>query len=378
MGFESWIERTMIIERLCGVALYAIVLFWFYFLIKKANGYKTVKKYLNYYIVVLCLMAFFFIPPQTCDLFRWFDMSENWHFYSFYEFCNVKAFTSTSPIAYIFVYLCRLTGVDGILPASCAFVFFGNVFFVLKDLVKKHDALPKNIATSLLVIMSTGILMDAMGGVRCFPSLSILARCFYEEIYNDKAMIKTLPWEIVACLIHPMSIIVLAIRFFFLVFQKNNNIFIKFFNVLIAIIFCFFAIKYAPIYIGAALDKADSYISSSNGYTYKWGYVISIIIILQIFIVLLHYKKIKSCYIWNMCAFNSVLFLIEVLFSFEYSIFHRTTLFSAIMLSPLISKIDVLPGKGDTLRVKLEILSIVMLLVACVRGDLSAYKFFLL
>ena len=374
----SWIERTMIIERMLGVVLYAIVMFLFYFLLKKAKEYKYVKKYLNYYLFILCVMAFFFIPPQTCDLFRWYDMSRNWQYYSFYEFCKVKAFTSASPVAYIFVYLCRLTGVNGVIPASCAFVFFGNVFFILKDLAKKHTAVPGNIATALLVIMSTGIFMDAMGGVRCFPALSILGRCFYEEVYNEKSMLKTLPWEIIACLIHSMSIVVLAIRFVFLIFQKKNNTLGKLLNILIALFFCFFAIKYAHIYIGAALDKADSYINSSNSYTYKWGYIISVIIALQIFIVLFSFKKIKTFNIWNMCVFNLILFVIELVFAYEYNIFHRTTLFSTIMLAPLISKADVLEKQNNYLNVQLEALSIIMLLISCIRGDLSAYKFFLI
>ena len=135
----DFIQSTMLIERLIGVCTYILTLGYFFNKIKKASSVKIINKNLNYYLITLCLLAFFYIPGESADLTRWREMSEVWSNFDFEWFWEHRIQTSSVPAGYLLVYLCQSTGINGILPMICAFGFFGNIFHILKILKSVID-----------------------------------------------------------------------------------------------------------------------------------------------------------------------------------------------------------------------------------------------
>lgn len=374
---NNWMNETMLAERLIGVITYSIILFFVYVSLKNAKKYKQLQRILNIYLIVICILAFFYIPAKTADLTRWLEYSEKWRLMPFKEFYELHLEKNNVPVAYLLMYLCSLTGIDGTLPAICALIFFNNVFYILKDLYKKHNVSANGIASALLFIMSTGCFLEVISGVRCFVALSILARCFYNETINNKSIINNIIFCVIASLLHPMALIIYTIRLFLLLVQKSNSFIKKTFSICFVLIFCVLFFEYASPYIDTALDKASDYTSSNTAYSFIWEYIIGILSSIVYITVLYKYKKTKnSTEFDNIVIFNIVFLIICLVFSFEYNIFHRTITFLSIINTPIISKSYDL-AKNKNLYRFLTFFSCLILLLACTRGNLCGYKFLL-
>ena len=378
MNTLNWLNQTMLIERLVGVGVYAFFLMMTYFFLKSAKDYKSVCRTLNVYLILLCLLAFFYVPSTAADLYRWRFLSRNWPQMSFAEFYEVHLKSNTVPVAYLLIYLANLTGISGVLPAFCAFVFFLNVFHILKDLYKKHNISAPTLATALLLIMASGCFLEVISGVRCFMALSILSRCFYDEIINNKPIVKNLLWELIASLIHPMALVIFVIRLCFLLMQKSNSPIKKIMNIGVMLIAAFFAYQYGRGYIQAALNKAETYASSETAYSYIWEHIIGAILVVAFISILLYSRKDEKPIGFKSFILINILFVaIELIFVFEYNTFHRTITLSLITMIPVLAH-TINDGRNKGLRNFITVLSLLVLVVAAVRGNLCGYKFFLL
>lgn len=370
----------MLLERLVGVGCYFVVLLIMYNALKNAKNYRSVKQILNVYLLILCVMAFFYIPAESADLYRWRELSKGWYKLEFDKFADLM-WNSNTPMSYLMIYLCQFTGIKGVLPAVCSFIFFSNVFYVLKDLCKNHSVLPENIAVVLFFFMSSGCFLEAIAGVRCFVALSILSRCFYDEFVNEKSISKTIVFEIIAALMHTMALAILIIRLFFMLVQRSNTFLKRIANFFLSCVFIVLIYQYGRMYIEAASDKAEGYISADSTYSYLWEYIIGIATIFIIFIVMTCIKRKEiDKRVKNLYVFISIFVVICLLFSFfEYNIFHRLVCFVSILVLPLVSS-ALNDEKMNIHKVKntIYILSFIILVIACGRGNLCGYKFFLL
>ena len=124
----DFLQSTMLIERLFGVGAYVLALGYFYNQIRCSKDSRKIEKYLNHYLIVLCILAFFYVPGASADLSRWRAMAEPWKNADLMWFLENRVIVSTVPAGYLLVFLCQKTGIDGILPMFCAAGFFGNVF----------------------------------------------------------------------------------------------------------------------------------------------------------------------------------------------------------------------------------------------------------
>ena len=99
---------------------------------------------------------------------------------------------------------------------------------------------------------------------------------------------------------------------------------------------------------------------------------------------LLQYRKIKDEEgmqgLKPLAQFNAFMCVPEILFCFEYTIFHRFIMFSSIIIAPLMyAVLQYKLQKEDHRYVNfVRVLTLAILAVACVRGNLCGYKFFLL
>ena len=379
-ALSNWLGNTMIIERAVSCLVYVLALFIVVKWISKSNSYVTINRILNIYLVILTLMGFFFIPDSSKDLYRWLQLSHNWPQLSFLEFINNVAFKSTTPVAYIYIYLCRSTGVDGVLPALCSFLFHINIFSILKKTYKYCNVDGRSISVSLLYFMCMGRMLEAISGVRSMVAIAIIANCFIKEAFSEKLYIHTIIAEIVACLIHPLAIATYAIRLVFIVFQKSRSAIVKVITVYFAIACVLLFYRYGKFYIISTIDKAESYLSSEH-YYYIWEYVIAAIM----WSVSLFSLKTSKYYIMNHCnvslkniyTFSKILLFIDFFCIIQYSMFHRMVTFTCMIFMPLVAIAYEYAENRKYIRYIWLILYSVMLFVF-LRGDLCGYKFFVL
>lgn len=380
------LKTTMLIERLSGVFVYFIALLIMFLLLRKAATYEKFSKILNVYLAVLTVMAFFYIPESSADLSRWFSIGAEWVEWPFSRFFIHQILTQPTPVAYVLIYFCSFVGINGLLPAICSFIFHYNIFSIAKFLYKNKLGTAKTIALSLLFVMSMGRFLEAISGVRCLVALAILANCFIKEMFSENEadiFKKNIPFCLIAALMHLFAFAIYGLRilvFFFDIFVKkgidlSDKKKIKKYLLIAGAIFLVL-----HRYIFAIARKAVSYLFTSK-YYYFWEYLIAIIIFITIICVLVYLyknrKDIKMENILNLMKLNVVFIVIELLCCYQYSIFHRTVTFSAILMMPLITHFLNM-GEKNKRDMVIFIISMIILVLACARGDLCAYKFFLI
>ncbi len=369
---------TYVVERLTGVIVYAVLLGIMFLFLKRSKSHRSFKTILNTYLVLLCVMAFFYIPGPNADLYRWREITRNWHLVPFDTFWDNYIEHTAHPAAYLMMYLCSFTQTDGVLPALCALIFFGNTFAILKDLHKRHGRSADSLAYTLFLFMATGVFLEVISGVRCMVSLSILARCFYKELYNKRSILWNVPFWIIASLIHSMAVILVLVRLAFILFQERRILRLVL-NIVIAVVVAAVLSRYGGVYITAAFDKAEGYLQDSDAYSYVWEWVLGGILAAVLLAQLIRNYKYSHGLdgsrkiLW----FNALLMLIVVIFCTEYNTFHRMTTVSLLMSIPVVSMNLDLDAKVYK-KQNLFLISILILALACVRGNLCGYKFFIL
>lgn len=376
----DYLSRTMLIERLCGVGVYALALICTYYAMRGTRSYRKLCRILNTYLVILTVMGFFYIPAEAADIYRWRNISRNWHNLSLTEFFENYMVKTSYPMGMLMIYLCQKTEIKGVLPAVCAFLFHWNIFEILKMLCRKLGFTPRDLALPLLLFMSAGRFLEVISGIRCLVALSILARQVCEEQLDQRIRLRNLVWEMIAALIHPLALVLWGIRLAVLFVQRAGTARRKIANMCISAAAIFLGLRYGGRYIISAADKAMGFIESEI-YFYSWEYIIVWLLwVLSVYILYFAHrinKNEKIVPIRNLIFFNSILVLIELVFCFEYSIFHRTISFSSMMILPVSAFLCRFSSNGKN-RNTILIMSFLILLLACARGNLCGYKFFLL
>ena len=378
----SFLQSTMLIERLFGVGTYVLLLGYYFNKIQNASNTRMIDKYLNHYLIILCILAFFYIPGQSADLSRWRQMAEPWKNVGFGWFWEHRVITSTVPIGYLLVYLCQTTGINGILPMVCALGFFGNVFHMIKCEAKRENVNADSVAMTLFLVMASGVFLEVISGVRCMLAFSIVVRCAYDEMRLEKKMLLHIPFYVFAVLLHTAAIPLVGIRLVCMLFEKRKSPILTFANVLFVLISILMALRIGTDYVDAAFEKAGSY-TSHNVYSYIWEYIIAAIGILLILSIV---YRMKRCYPNEWCetkASGRYLILIlacSLAFASTYSIFQRffsASIISSIQVAMTLFSCENMNGRWKKRR-QVYLISLVILLLACTRGNLCGYKFFYL
>ena len=371
------ISSTMIIERLISCMVYLFFLLFYFSKIKNSKSHNKIKKYLNYYLVILTIMGFLFIPDPSKDLYRWLTLSEGWKNLPIKDFITDVAFASSTPIAYIYIYLARLTNINGILPAFCSFIFHYNIFSIIKKTSEKYHYSGKAIAISLLFFMCMGRLLEAISGVRSMVAVSILANCFVTELIKGRFLVRTIILEIIACMIHPLAIAVYALRLLFVSIQKDSRPLVRVATIITTIILIIAFIKFGPSYLTATVDKADSYLSFKH-YTYIWEYMIAAAMWVFCFKIISSVRKKisegKDYFLRNLLTLSSLFLFATLLCVIQYSMFHRLVSFTCMIVLPLV------PYCYDRINSKfsknMALFLWAIMAIVILRGDLCGYMMF--
>ena len=384
MGLQFYLQDTMLIERLCGVGLYCLVL------LVVCNGIavskpSSVKKWLVFYAVMLAAMGFFFVPSSSTDLARLTVYMHDWSAQSISWLVD-KCSSSSTPAYIAYFWLAGQLHVDGLLPAITALIFYGLVFSCYWDFASRDSVPNKAVALGLFAFMSLGTFLQVISGIRSYLGFAFVFRAIYTEWFKGRKLVFNLPLYILAGTMHSASLVLVVARFLFLVFQRTNGRYGRFAAVVLAGLGIFLFTWVGGDYLAAAVDKANSYITGEV-YSYAWETIIHLISALCAVVSLQACRAVRdgSSGLHNTWFFTAAIFIVSTCFlPFDYSIFLRFTTVGTLFV-PLLAMSALKPCAKDVSLTNEQIgyrrlmicLCVIVLLLACARGDLSAYKFFL-
>lgn len=191
--------------RLLGVGTFVVILFIVCWAIKSLRDVST-KTILKIYLVLLCLMAFFFIPHEGSDLSRLLPIM---HGYANLEFGTLLEIMQEypSPGMLLIYYILGNIGIDGLLPMFGTFVTYSCVFYIIIDASKRFQINKKNIALVLFWYMSLGAFGFVIGNVKTVMSVAIVALAYYKEMIESNSFIKTFPIYLIGASIDRKSVV---------------------------------------------------------------------------------------------------------------------------------------------------------------------------
>ena len=341
------------------------------------------------YLLSISIMAFLYVPAVEADLYRLIESMQNYASLSSGDFI---AALSDTPVSMVYFRLIGMTGLTGLLAGVTSLIVFGNIFYIIYDYSKKLYASNKVNALTLFMIMSSGLYMSAISGIRNMLAFSILTRCFYDEICNDKKLWKNIVWYLLACLIHPAAVGVVIIRLIVLIQDKVSkgkirSLITTIISLTLGVLMLFYV--GGTVYLVSAVEKLTSY-ADGAGYTYFWDNVMTLLTLL---FIVLNYRLFSSYhYLHKNNKLNSLIKLsyiftvFSMLFFFDHTIFVRFTHFNFLIMIPVImSNFSYIINATKKTTIKLRFshrlifyIPFIIFIISISRGSLSSLKFFVL
>ena len=363
-----------VIERFAGVFLYSFVLV----VICYSICCEKRKRYTHYFFIycgILSIMAYFFIPIVESDIYRWANIFKEWRLFTFQKIYMYATESSYTPLSYIYMYTLNRIGGYRLLMAVTALIVYGCIFYIMKDYAKKNEINRYVLALTLLFYMSSGIFIDVISDVRYMMAFAILAVCFYREIFYNQKTIVSIFFYLVAALLHVSAWAIIIIRFIALFVNKGLSIKKRVLSLGCLAIFSILFFGRIATYLSNMFEKLNSYLLRPH-YSYFWEYLIGGIVLCYLIVVFrksIRFKYGKKEYLEVLKVF-----IIFNIFSIvEFNMFHRMVALNSILFIPIIE--EYLNNSNTKIRKQnLLLISFVVLLIACTRGHLCSYKFFVL
>ncbi|MBQ7653564.1 MAG: hypothetical protein IJS17_00645 [Clostridia bacterium] len=364
-----------LIERLIGVGVYTLVLLFALLLILQTN--KKISKILLFYLVMLSLMAFFYKPYKSADLYRIFEMVQ------FYGKQDGKVFLETfvkgslSPSADLLYWVFGKLHIEFLLPVFSCVICYSIIFNVIADCSERFCLTRNNTALLLFFVMSSGLYIPVISGIRMMTSLCLLLFCFYWEYINQKITLTHIILYLLAVTVHAMAIAVLVLALFCLVFSRAVTLRYK---ILLLSAFVIVSLLVNRYYDLSQLleDKANFYFYEET-YFDIWEFGIGLIAII-FEISLLHYVRKGAVRLRFFELMVMFCLIIAVSFITKFSVFHRFSIETAsLMLLPIVAiAVSQNPNSSrkSSFRQEIVIWSSLLYLANAARGSLSSLKFF--
>lgn len=374
-----------LIQRLIGVSIYALCLAWFCLCITKIKGLRI---HLWAYCFALALMGFFYVPLSGSDLGR----VQNAMMY--YAGCTwpelvQEMLGSSSPLAVWYYRIISVFGDKRMLPFMTALLTYLLCFSMLIDCRKRFNSRKKDVSLVLLFFMSRGLLMMTIANIRTMLSISIVCYAIYAYFVRNKSLIWCMMIMIIGALIHNVGMLgaLLFLGYYVISGASGRK---RFVTILQSMVLIPAIVVYGGTFISRAAEKGLTYLSYTDGFFYIWEMLLSIAVIIMTFVAILTHRKSVQQHgpvgqartspyngFMKFQAFVAVvsLALLFVEFNSGYRLSWATTILDMPMLLIILGDECVSPARAEKLRKTLFLVSIVMLFVACSRGDLCSLKF---
>lgn len=377
-----------LLERLVGVSIYCCVLVIVYLLIAASNRMKC-KTILGLYVVALSVMAYFYEPYTTADLYRIFLTMDLFAPLDFAYFFETYAITSSAPIGRTIFWLFAKMGDYHLISVASTMISYSLIFYILLKAQAKYSISRANLALSLLFLMSTSIYISVIAGIRMMIAMSLIVFCFFRESVEHRFKLFHILFYMVAVFIHNMAIIILGVRMLAAFFSPKTRTTTRLAIVLLVLICGAVFVLFFDYMVKDVFDTILHYLFEPS-YSDPWEYIIGILIALLYFVLVRRFhlqscgKTYRELATYNRAAKISM--LISVAFCFVFSIFYR---FIGHLIPILIMPMMMIVlreeqkqrarryAKMSFQRIVL-IYSGIILFLNCARGSLSCLKFFVL
>lgn len=374
-----------LLERFFGIATYMLILLFVCFFLLKTN--VTCKSILRFYVVCLCVMAFFYKPYITADLYRIFEQMEYFSSMDFGLFWKDFALESSMPFARLLFWVFGKTGVFALLPAFSALICYSLIFYTINKTKEIYHISNQTIAIVLFYIMTTSIYISVIGGIRMMLALSMIVFAYFRGTVEKKITIVDIFLYGLSLFTHSVSAVVVCICVCASLFASGKNIWRK-------IGLSIGAIGVGGVAVVLFSDRVDRLYQKFLEYVLGdkhsdlWEYMMGAIIILMLFFMFLEihrlckhaeYVNVKK---YNLASIISV--ALAVCFCFEFSMFYRFGGHVAVLFSipSMMVVLEKTKGKSSVLMAGVDfrsimiVLTLIMAAISCARGSLCSLKFF--
>lgn len=375
-------------ERLFGVTVYIFFLILFCFLLWKSDE-SAIGRILFAYSVVLSIMAYFYVPYKTDDLYRIYNLIDYLKKFTFRQVLNNVEQVSEG-FGRIYYWIFAQIGMPRLLPIFNCFICFNCIFYIIGSTAKRFKISGGNVALVLFFYMSSSTFMSIIGGIRCMLGVSLLTFCFYREFIENKFSILHVPLYLIACAVHSFVAILAVVSLFVRIFDVKIKKKVRLVYILFLTFLSVMAFIYMRGYIEKIFDKVTFYFTRVV-YTYVWEYIVAIVAGLVICSVIVKSKNLVNdlgFYGWRL--YLLLCMLIGIGFCYEFSIFYRSVMhISTILCLPVmmllfreettpINKVMAVSEKHISYRTIIFLTSLLLLFLSCSRGYLCSLKFFIL
>lgn len=373
-------------ERIIGVGIYAIIAVAFYLILCRDN--IRIKRTLYMYAIILSSLAYFFIPATVTDLYRLWITAESYNRFPIMQMVQEIFNGWSSPLG--LVYVCIVSKINPhLLPAITSMLFYYNVFYIIADYSEKHYISNRVVALVTFLYMSTGVYGEVISGIRSLLAFSFIARCCYNEIYNDKSILKNLPIYILAALFHQGAMVLVVLRFAAKILFDEKGMKRIAYLLLLGVVVLVFYNRYESL-VQKVMRNAESYLTT-GGFSYIWEFVFNTIfavITLLIFYYTSRNQTISTQSI-KMRKFVMLIFAVCIVSINSYSIYHRFILFSSMIALPVFLEVvgererrtneySLSRNNKFITGNNLLMMSFVILFLSCLKGNLNGIRFFTL
>ena len=363
-------------ERAWSIILYAVISCCFFWILKNPKCKTT--PVLWGYALILAILGFFFKPAESVDLYRLWMVADYYKGLPFLDMAQ-RVFMDWSGAPLSHIYLASLYTINmHLIPALTAWLFYVNIFYIISNYSAKKNINHSVIALIVFFFMSRGIYGEVISGIRNMLAFSFIARCVYNEIYNNTSIIWNIPIYVLAALFHQAAFALIGIRFAFYALFENRGlkrILYTLALVLISVLFLSFFENIAR----SAIRTAEIYINNDI-YAYVWEYILNSIYIILCLAVLFYplksskyslaFKKIRV-FIIGIC-------IISITFINVYTIYHRFLTFAGLLALPALLEtlnLDIATNRYWRYRILLAC-ALFLLVAGGLRGNLNAIRFF--
>lgn len=370
------------LERFLSVAIYAILSIGLMGILR--YGKVRVKTALRVYTILLTLLAWFFIPASTMDLYRLWITASDYSGMSFFDMA-VRLMNSAWSSPFSIFYVSALSKISPhLLPALTVFLFYTNITYIVEDYYKRHDIRRNVVAVVFFLFLSRGIYSEVMSGIRCMLAFSFVARCIYNEIYNKKKFLLNTPFYLFAALMHSAAIAAIGIWMIIKVFTSETGKKRVIYLITICLVGGLFYYRFGNL-VTNTIAAAEGYISDTESYFYIWEYLFNgLYLIFVLYIAVIKVKRLnKGLSPEGRIARKTVLLYaaICIVFITTYSIFHRfislITMFSIPLLMEIISEYSE-QKESKVIINNILAIAILFLFLSGLKGNLNGIRFFTL
>ena len=380
-------------ERLFALAIYVLILLIVCFFLSQRNS--NYKRIFFVYTLLLATMGFFYVPYETADLYRIYELLKDFSRYDWDKFLYYELAGDLLKVDSIYYWLIAKTGEFRLLPAINAILCYSCIFYIISHTAERYNISRKNIAIATFFFMSIGTYMGSIAGIRSMLGVSLMSFCFFRESIEKKFKWWHIPIYLFAVFVHHFVFVLMVGRLIVPILTRKMSVVKKMGYLIFVGILGLIAIMLFRSYIGEIINKGKEYIEDSP-YTYAWGYLIAVIVGgMLLSIVFKVRRSVNENNLNDFYLYVIFCLCIAVCFIYEYSIFvrcirHIASVIALPLLMLTLQKQDLFKtisqnqfriavyNEKISYKTKFLLWVVVLLLLTCARGELCSLKFFVL